>query len=228
MMWRGVATFTLLLHATFGWAAQLTPILNNGQLAVLVESTAWPETLRKDLTSGLTNRILIRATLSHGTEVVQQRAVEIAIRYDLWDERFEMNVAVDGVDMSSHQFQSRLEMSSRTIESQDDMQAVLRKLHLPRLFSTTAMAAAQLYTVTTETLLNPVDRERMEMIKKWVAENSIAPTDIGGPSTGGGLSVTLFNRIFEQYAKGADIAAVWRETSTSRPFKLEDLSNEGR
>jgi hypothetical protein len=162
--------------------------------------------------------------LQRDSEIVQQRAVEIAIRYDLWDERFEMSVSIDGVDTSSATFQSRLEMSSRTIQSLDDMQAVLRKLQLPRLFPTTAMTAAQSYTLTADILLNPVDRERMEMIRKWVAENSIAPSDIGGSSASGGLAVTIFNRIFEQYAKGADVAAVWHETATSRPFKLEELS----
>jgi hypothetical protein len=227
MMWRWVATFTLLLHATFSWATQLTPIMESGQLAVLVESTAWPDTLPKDLTSGLTNRILVRVTLARGEQIVQQRAVEIAIRYDLWDEHFEMNVAVDAVEVDSDAFHSRLETSSHTIQSRDDMQAVLRKLHLPRLFSTTELTAAQIYTLRAEVLLNPVDRERMEMIKKWVADNSIAPADIGR-GNGGGLAVTIFNRIFEQYAKGADIAAIWHETSTSRPFRLEELSDASR
>jgi hypothetical protein len=214
MMW--VATLTLLLHSTCSWATQLTPILDSGQLAVLVESTAWPETLQKDLTSGLTNRILVRVTLARGDEIVRQRAVEIAIRYDLWDERFQMNVTIDDVAVNSDAFQSR-----------DDMQATLRKLHLPRLFSTAELTATKIYTVRAEILLNPVDRERMETIKKWVAENSIAPADIGR-GNGGGLAVTIFNRIFEQYAKGADIAASWHETSTSRPFRLEELSDASR
>lgn len=227
MMRRWLLTLALLLHSTCSWATQLTPILDGGQLAVLIESTAWPETLHKDLTSGLTNRILIRATLARGEEIVQQRAVEITIRYDLWDERFEMSVSINDVEANAEAFKSRLEMSSHTIQSRDDMQAVLRKLRLPRLFSTAELTASQSYTVRAEILLNPVDRERMEMIKKWVAENSIAPADIGR-GNGGGPAATIFNRIFEQYAKGADIAAIWHETSTSRPFRLEELSDESR
>lgn len=147
---------------------------------------------------------------------MQQRAVEIAVRYDLWDERFVMSVALDGV-----------ETEARAVKTLDEMQAVLRQLRLPRLFATTGMAATELHTMTAEILLNPVDRERMEMIRKWVAENSIASDDIGGRNTGG-LSLAIFNRIFEQYAKGARIAAIWRETSTSRPFKLAELAAERR
>lgn len=217
MIRRSVATFTLLLHAAIGWAGQVTPSLDEGQLSALIESTDWPKTLRKDLTSGLTNRILIRVRLARGAEIIQQRAVEIAIRYDLWDERFMMNMTLDG-----------LAAEARTIQSAEDMQATLRKLRLPRLFTTNGVAVTQAHTVTTEILLNPVDRERMEMIKKWVAENSIPPADIGGRTAGGALSVTIFNRIFEQYAKGADIAAIWQETSTSRPFRLQELLDESR
>lgn len=217
MRWRYVATLTLLLHAVTGWAGQLTPTLHDGQLGVLIEATDWPATLRKDLTSGLTNRILIRVSLMRAAQIVQQRAVEISIRYDLWDERFLMNVTLDGVATEA-----------RPVQTAREMQAALRELRLPGLFATHGTTASQAHTVTTDILLNPVDRERMEMIRKWVAENSIASADIGGPNSGGGLAVTIFNRIFEQYAEGADIAAVWQETSTSRPFRLEELTDESR
>lgn len=217
MIRRCVATFTLLLYAALGWAGQLTPAWEAGQLTVRIEATDWPATLRKDLTSGLTNRILIRVRLARGAQIVQQRAVEIAIRYDLWDERFMMDVTLDGVPFEA-----------RTIDTAEDMRAALRMLRLPPLFATDGMAATQAHTITAELLLNPVDRERMEMIRKWVAENSIPPADIAGRTAGGALSVSIFNRIFEQYAKGADIAAVWQETSTSRPFQLQELADEGR
>lgn len=217
MRWRWGATLALLLNSVIGWAGQLTPTLDDGQLSVQIEATGWPDTLRKNLASGLTNRILIRASLARGPQIVQQRTVEIVIRYDLWDEHFTMNVALDGVAADA-----------RTIPNVDQMQMALRKLRLPHLFATHGAAAMQTHTITTEILLNPVDRERMEMIRKWVAENSIAPADIGGPTSGGDLGVTLFNRIFEQYAKGADLAAAWKETSHSRPFRLEELTDENR
>ncbi|MET0535826.1 MAG: hypothetical protein ABW171_16540 [Steroidobacter sp.] len=209
-----MAMLALLLHAAAGWASQLTPSMDAGQLSVLVESTTLPEALRKDLTSGLTNRILIRVTLASGAKTVQQRAVEIAVRYDLWDEHFAVRVALDGA-----------EAEARTLKTLDEMQALLRALRLPRLFATTGMNATQPHNVTAEILLNPIDRERMEMIRKWVAESSIAPADIRGRNTSD-LSLVIFNRIFEQYAKGADIAAIWRETLTSPPFTFDKLPDD--
>jgi hypothetical protein len=68
----------------------------------------------------------------------------------------------------------------------------------------------------------------MEMIKKWVAENTTGPTDMGAHTSRNKWELDIFNRIFEQYANGADIAAVWREASTSRSFAIGDLVDESR
>jgi hypothetical protein len=33
-------------------------------------------------------------------------------------------------------------------------------------------------------------------------------------------SNAIFNRIFEQYADGSNVAAAWRAAATSRPFRI--------
>jgi hypothetical protein len=53
------------------------------------------------------------------------------------------------------------------------------------------------------------------MIRKWVAENSTPVNADQGIAT----SNTVFNRIFEQYADGSDLAAVWRVELKSPPFR---------
>ena len=215
MIARCLATIAFVLYAAGACAAQLAPAVQNGQLGLTLESAAYPDTFRKDLTSGLTNRILVRVTLVRGTEVVRHRAVEIAVRYDLWDEHFIATVTLDGV-----------ETEARTLANMEQMQAFLRRLQLPRLFATHGLERKQPFTLTAEVLLNPLDRERMEMIRKWVAQNNIGPSDVGGRNGGGDVAVAIFNKIFEQYAKGADVAAVWRETSVSQPFRIEQLADE--
>lgn len=214
MIARYLAIIAIFLYAADACGAQLTPAVHNGQLGVTLEAPAYPDTLGKDLTSGLTNRILIRVTLARGNEVVGTRAVEIAIRYDLWDEHFTTTVTLDGV-----------QTDARTITTMEQMQAFLQRLPLPRLFAGNGLERAHALTLTAEILLNPVDRERMEMIRKWVAQNNIGPGAVGGRNSGD-LAVAIFNKIFEQYSKGADVAAVWRETSVSRPFRLEELADE--
>jgi len=214
---RCVLTLALFLHTTLSFASQLVPTLDEQGVGVSIEGSAWPATLTKDLISGLTNRILVRVRLFRGAEFVQQRAVEIGVRYDLWDERFAMTVTLDGI-----------ETEARVFQTTEEMLAALHDLSVHGVFASTKFAAGQPHTITTEVLLNPIDRERMEVIRKWVAENSGGPTDIGASTAGGGWGINVFNRIFEQYSKGADFAAVWRETAASRPFRLEDLSDETR
>jgi len=214
MIARYLAMIAVFLYAADAFGGQLTPAVQKGQLGLILDAPAYPDTLGKDLTSGLTNRILIRVTLARGTEVVGTRAVEIAVRYDLWDEHFTTTVTLDGA-----------QTDVKIITGMEQMQAFLRRLSLPRLFAGNGLEHAPPLTLTAEVLLNPVDRERMEMIRKWVAQNNVGPGAVGGRNNGD-LAVAIFNKIFEQYSKGADVAAVWRETSVSRPFLLEELADE--
>jgi hypothetical protein len=43
---------------------------------------------------------------------------------------------------------------------------------------------------------------------------------------GSARSNAIFNRIFEQYARGADVAAIWKESLSSTPFKIQEVSDE--
>jgi len=57
----------LLLLAPLGTpAAELVPLLQEHRLGVTVLNARLPPTLRKDLASGLTNKILLRAVLLQG------------------------------------------------------------------------------------------------------------------------------------------------------------------
>jgi hypothetical protein len=206
----------LFLFATASFGAELTPLIENGRVGVAIQNLAFPDKLDRDLTSGLTNRILIRVTLADEARApVMQRAVEIAVRYDLWEEHFVTTTSLDGAAGQP-----------RTMAGLKDVKAMLSRIRLPALFQ--SGEATRTLVLTADVLLNPIDRERMEMIRKWVAENSIGVGDVEGRTASDNMSVIIFNRIFEQYARGADVAAVWRETLTSRPFRLHEIADERR
>ena len=57
----------LLLVPSGSLAAELVPFLQEHHLGVTVVNARLPPTLRKDLASGLTNKILIRAVLLQDT-----------------------------------------------------------------------------------------------------------------------------------------------------------------
>jgi hypothetical protein len=203
----------LLLANGGAYATEVVTTVADGRLGVRVEAVSYPETLPKELTSGLTNRLYARVSLQDATATIDQRTVEIAIRYDLWDEKFSVVRTIGEGKAESHHV------------NQAELDALLAALPLPGLFELSALPAARDLTLRVELLLNPIDREKLHMIRKWVAQNSTPST---GPRKGISSSNTLFNQIFEQYAKGSEFAAVWRIEATSRTFRVESLTNERR
>ena len=208
-----------LLGANDVRAAQLTPLLQQGELGVDLKGASLPPTIRKDLVSGLTNRIVIRVTLVRSGQPVAQRLVGFAIKYNLWEETFGVKVEVDDIPVSAS-----------TGQSLDEVITMLSDLNLPHLFAVDASTPDKSIVLTAEILFDPIEKERMEEIRKWVAENNRSgPPEASSLSAGlpapRSTSARLFNRIFEQYAAGAPVAATWKQTVTSKPFKLDELQN---
>jgi hypothetical protein len=210
---RIIALLVLLANAGAD-AAEVSVTLSEGKLGARIDAISYPATLPKELTSGLTNRFYARVTLLDAVEIIDQRAVEIAIRYDLWDQKFSIVSTMDGTTVES-----------RTFTSVADVNALLGALPLPKLFDAAKLPLARELMLRVEVLLNPIGREKMRMLRKWVAQNSTP--EVSGDQ-GISMSNTLFNRIFEQYTDGSDIAAVWRVAAESKPFRLDNLANERR
>ena len=202
----------LWMMCTAATAATLTPTHTNGELGVRIDALAYPPTLARELESGLTNRLYLRVTALDGPAKLEVRTAEIAIRYDLWEQTFIVTRTVD-----------QAPVESLTIATVAEMNSWLASLQVPRLFAARMLPANRDLTLHAELLLNPIGREKLRMIRKWVAENSTPVNADQGISTAN----TVFNRIFEQYADGSDLAAVWRVELTSPPFKPATLTNEG-
>lgn len=199
----------LLLIGTSVHAAELTHFIVERKIGARVYALEFPESLRKDLRSGLTNRLLVRARLLQGEQPRGVTIVEIALKYDLWDEKFKTELSINGAPTAAP--------SLRTVE---EAVAWLSDLRLPGLFD--VPAASGTFTMNAEALLNPIERERLERIREWVKENSnYVPLDGGvqGRTAESG-SNAIFNRIFEQYAAGDGVAAQWRRAVVSAPFTV--------
>lgn len=201
-MRRTLALLVLLVAARIE-AAEVAIVRHEGKLGARVTAVAYPTTLSKELMSGLTNRLFARISLLDAGKVLDQRAIEIALRYDLWDERFSlvrtMNDAVT---------------ESRSL-GLAEVEAMLATLSLSDLFDAGRLPENRDLVLRVELLLNPIDREKMRTIRKWVAQNT-APV-IGGDQNIP-ASNAVFNRIFEQYAD-SDLAAAWRVTLESVAFR---------
>lgn len=211
-MTRRLCVAWLLLVSTTAQAAELTHFITEQKIGVRVQALAFPESLPKDLRSGLTNRLLVRASLLQGEQPRGTAIVEIALKYDLWDEKFKTELSINGATATAP--------SLRTVE---EAVAWLSDLRLPGLFD--VPVASGMFTMNAEALLNPIERERLERIREWVKENSnYVPLDgsVQGRTSESG-SNAIFNRIFEQYAAGDDVAAQWRREVVSAPFTVNQV-----
>jgi hypothetical protein len=201
--------FALLLFSLglLAQAAELTAVVEGEYIGARLQALGFPDSLRKELRSGLTNKLLLRVTLHDGSRAPTTSNVQIDLQYDLWDERFHTELLVNGTLLSTPEL--------RTV---DDAISWLRDLRLPRLFRSPAGEAT--YTLQAQVLLNPIERERMERIREWVKDNSnYVPLEGAARGTSAETGANaIFNRIFEQYLTGEDLAAQWRQEVTSAPF----------
>ena len=156
----------LLLLACFANsnAADVEAIRREGKLGVRVLAVAYPANLSKDLVSGLTNRLYARISLLESGKILEQRAVEIALRYDLWDEKFSLVSTMN-----------ETVVESRTLANIAEVESMLAALTLPGLFDIGRLTDKHDYLLRVELLLNPIDREKMSTIRKWVSQNT-SPT----------------------------------------------------
>jgi hypothetical protein len=212
--------FLLILASTHAVAAELTPFMKDQRLGVIIKTIGFPETLAKELVSGLTNKLLIRVSLVSQSKLMGQTTAEISAKYDLWDETFTMTSTVNGVVIDT-----------RTAKTLMEVQSLLTDVRLPGLFARAEVPGADRFVIRAEILLNPIERERLAAIRRWVAENSTyTPSDTDGFGSEKGLGNSranaIFNRIFEQYLQGRDLVAAWKETVTSQPFTIGEISNE--
>jgi hypothetical protein len=213
-------TILLALATASAVAAELAPVRQDGHLGARIQGTSLPDSFSRDLTSGLTNRLMIRFTLHQAARELHGRSVEIAIRYDLWDQTFTMTTMMDGVGVDTATYQETRQVIHR-----------LREINLPELFPTSSVPADTELVMRAIVLLNPIDRERMDAIRKWVARNNKRSSlDPAGALAAGDASVSnaILERIFEQYASGADVASAWQQTLTTPPFHRDDLPHESR
>lgn len=201
----------LLLVCTMGAnAADVVVTRRDGKLGVRVIAVAYPASLSKDLVSGLTNRLYARISLLDSGRVLEQRAIEIALRYDLWDEQFSLASTMN-----------ETVVESRTLASVAEAESMLAALSLPGLFDIGRLSDQRDYLLRVELLLNPIDREKMRTIRKWVSQNT-SPAVAGDQMS---ASNAVFNRIFEQYAD-SDLAAAWR-VALEETFRVESVRHEG-
>jgi len=208
----------LVLRPPHAVAARLTPWIASTGLGVAITQTTLPRTLRSDLSSGLTNRIVLEIVLLKDTARVRQRAAEITVKYDLWDEIYRMTVTLEGTIITS-----------QTYTRVEEVMGALSSLRLPGLFAAGDLPDSARLQLAVKIVFDPIEKARLEEQRQWVQENtSPAPPPATpnvseiGPGAQAAAPIpqqhSLFDRIFEQYAAGATVAGTWQDSGSSFEF----------
>lgn len=216
----------LVLRPLHAVAARLTPWLAPNGLSIAITQTALPHTLRADLSSGLTNRIVLQIVLLRETARVAQRTAEVSVKYDLWDEIYRMTVTVEGTVVAS-----------RTYARVDEVMRALSSVQLPGLFAVDELSDSAHLQLAVKIVFDPIDKARLEELRQWVQENTTPATPPVPPNVaeiGPGAQASapepqqhsLFDRIFEQYPSGASVAGTWQDSGSSAEFQLRGLRRE--
>ena len=171
----------------------------------------------------MTNKVSILVGIYSDGRLVLSEEREIWVRYDLWEENYTLKVKKMEESISEKRFSSR----SSTIEA-------LRNIELYDLFSIDKLRPLETFIFNANIVLNPVKEEKIELIKKWVAKNSVAPIDgsIGGSrgsKVRGPSSSKMFKYIVENYDRSGgsgDGVAAWRDEAFTEVLSLSDLVNE--
>lgn len=221
-----VVVLLLVLRPLHAVAARLTPWLARNGLGVAITQTALPHTLRSDLSSGLTNRIVLQIVLLKEAAQVAQKTAEITVKYDLWDETYRMTVALEGTVAVS-----------RTYTRVDEVVSALSSVRLPGLFTADDLPDSAHLQLAVKIVFDPIDKARLEELRQWVQENTVPAAPPAPPNAaeiGPGAQVSapapqqhsLFDRIFEQYASGATVAGTWQDSGASAEFALQSVRRE--
>ena len=128
---RHVLAWICLFGCAGALAADVTVTVEGDKLGARVNALAYPAALQKELTSGLTNRLYAQVSLKDANMTLAQKVVELAIRYDLWDEKFNIATSVGGTTVGT-----------REVATLPEVNALLAELPLPsrappRSFTTT-------------------------------------------------------------------------------------------
>jgi hypothetical protein len=216
----------LVFRAPPAVAARLTPWMGSTGLGVAITQTALPRTLRSDLSSGLTNRIVLQIELLQNTARVRQRTAEVTVRYDLWDEIYRMTVTLEGTAVIS-----------QTYTRVDEVTRALSSLRLPGLFAASDLPESARLQLAVKIVFDPIEKARLEEQRRWVQENTAPaprPAAPNLPEIGPGAQASapapqqhsLFDRIFAQYAAGATVAGTWQDSGSSPEFDLQSVRRE--
>ena len=193
---------TLLVSNVY--AFEITLEESEGAKAIRLFDINYPTEFAEDLNSGLKTVILIQANVYVTDNAEKPVSVEssINVQFDLWDEVFIF-------EQSNNSNKTVIKITEKDI-----LLEMLRVIEVS-LPEAEIYTEARIFRLTVVIYINPISRERIELIRNFIAENTV-PGELVRESSSDKTEVkaSLFNMIFNEYIKENETSSIWSETAT--------------
>ncbi len=222
-----VATMlVLVLFANTVNGIELESRISNNVLTVRVSEINYPKNIiENELNSGLPNNFNVIFSVKNNKEIRFVKNINYQVTFDLWDEVYIIQTTLD---------------NKTTLEEIVDEKSLVIDFINNITFENIGMLAElqqdQGYQLTAQVLVNPVNTERIEKIRRWIAksqgfselsehnQHTRSPRAISKASVGSSASITdtgiggsarprfqkLFDQIMEQYMELNETPALWK------------------
>lgn len=175
---------------------------------------------RKDLTSGLTTKVVLLAKLVElPNKSINEQLITIASRYDLWEEKFYLSTEDDGKII---------------FQSQSDLEKALEAPGPFKWLPLSALKQGGQYKIEVVESLNPLSQEKFEALQKWVTRQKLSLRGSGisnDPANSAVMPETSFSALFyslwKRASKGEVLTGELRREAVSEVFTLESLVRVG-
>lgn len=199
-------------------AAQVKPFFQKNSLGVTLQDLQYPTHFEKNLRSGLTHRFQfnIRTDLPFLSETVRT----INIKYDLWSEKYQ--IAIE--EHPSKQFVENVNL--------EKLNLILKRIQFKNLLPAKQLSDTVTFSMNIQIRLNPIEKERIKAIQKWIVENSTTqPLSFSSDTSIPKLMLpakkkTLFSWIFNQNTEKMSEASEWQITTPSISIHRESIPHE--
>ncbi|WOH38272.1 hypothetical protein RI844_03275 [Thalassotalea fonticola] len=228
---RLVTLLGMIIFSNMAYGVEIEHRVMNNSLMVTISDINYPQNLiENELTSGLPNNFTVIFSVKNKKGVHYVKSITYQITFDLWDEIYLIKTISDNVNSDV-----------RTLSKKADIIDFINKIRFESAEILTGLTKNQAYEITAQVLVNPVNTQRIEKIRRWIAssqgfselsedsQHNRSPRPISTPSASSSANVTdtgiggsarprfqkLFDQIMEQYMELKETPALWKSDVAS-------------
>jgi len=216
----------ILLISSLGMAVDIQLQRNGSHYDLQVSNVPFPlEKFKSDLNSGLSTTLITSLTLFKDNALQTNTHLKFKIYYDLWDEVYYFK-SLDGDKVIS------------TIKfGKGSLNNNLSQYTFSTTFTDDEAKRLSSYTAIFELVVDPINKEKRDKIKKWLAQNQVPATTSRefstsndklklDTTTSGTIKRNLFNQILDSELNSELDTGAWNFVTPKMPLLLKVSKNE--